>query len=117
MYFVVFLQSLRVFYWRHKEGRNMWWLSAVSVVNFVLITIVSVQCFVRVFLRRAKTTRQYLAVDFIRVVSAFTENTSTPNAALRYYDSIDLRQRFVRVFSYSLLTLITDAIIVRNFSD
>ena len=53
----------------------------------------------------------------MRVVSAFTENTSTPNAALRYYDSIDLRQRFVRVFSYSLLTLITDAIIVRNFSD
>ncbi|KIP04873.1 hypothetical protein PHLGIDRAFT_120351 [Phlebiopsis gigantea 11061_1 CR5-6] len=93
MYVVAFAQSLRIFYWRRRQGRNMWWLSAVSIVIFVLITI-------------------YLVIDFIRVVSAFAENTGTPDAALRYYDSIDLRQRFVRVFAYSLLTLITDAIIV-----
>ena len=45
MYVVVFAQNLRVYYWRHKGGRNTWWLVGISSVIFVLITIASILYF------------------------------------------------------------------------
>ena len=55
-------------------------------------------------------------MDIYLVIEAHTAHTKTPDGAATYYNTISTRGRLARTSVYMVLTLISDAIIVRPTS-
>lgn len=113
MYSIKFVQSLWIFYKRRKEGRDVRWFVAAALVIFALVTAVSgvPSCCCKASLSRSPAQR--LTMDVSLVLEAQTAHTDVPGAAAAYYKTISTHRRLARTSIYVVLTLVSDAIIVR----
>lgn len=59
---------------------------------------------------------QHLVLDIDRVLNAYTAHLDVPNAAITYYNDLSVQRRLAKTSTYMILTLVSDAIIVRIYS-
>ncbi|GJE85491.1 hypothetical protein PsYK624_015700 [Phanerochaete sordida] len=93
MYFILFVEVLRVLYARHRAGRSTWSLLVATLVIFSLITT-------------------HLAVQIARIVQAFTDHLDVANAAVAYFNDVSTNPTKAKSCIYMLLTLICDTLLV-----
>ncbi|KAH8100947.1 hypothetical protein BXZ70DRAFT_1007877 [Cristinia sonorae] len=91
IYFTYFTHSLRILRRKLVSGRLSIWLSATTIVLFVLITM-------------------RLVLDNKAAVEAFTNDPLTPDSATMYYTSY--RGAMFRTGTYIALTIVADIFIV-----
>ncbi|EKM58153.1 uncharacterized protein PHACADRAFT_252236 [Phanerochaete carnosa HHB-10118-sp] len=93
MYFVLFLQLLRVLYARHQARRPIVNLLAIALLIFSLITA-------------------HLSLQIHRILQAFTDHMDVANAPTTYYDTLSARASATKASIYTTLTIVCDAIMV-----